>query len=198
MTPEKLMSMAPNDMGLAEILQLQVFAVETLNDLGAAQKEIEELKIEKDDIRRLDINACDDAQKWMEGCFKADGNVNRLTAENSALKDKIDAVQKGVDSIIHGPGGSVETIKRLESENSALKARCERMKELINLHLCPSCEACSNPGRVLYDTHGEGKFWLCERRDGDHDSDHYDGVVVIDLREALRADEGSSDADSAN
>lgn len=48
----------------------------------------------------------------------------------------------------------------------------------------PTCEACGKPAVVQYDTEGEGKFWLCERRDGDHDDDHYCGVEVRRLAPA--------------
>lgn len=42
----------------------------------------------------------------------------------------------------------------------------------------PPCEACGKPGVVKYDSQGEGYFWLCDRKDGDHGDDVYCGVEV--------------------
>ena len=40
------------------------------------------------------------------------------------------------------------------------------------------CEACGMPATTKYDSQGEGYFWLCDRRDGDHGNDFYCGVEV--------------------
>ena len=44
------------------------------------------------------------------------------------------------------------------------------------------CEACGQPGRIEFDTQGEGKFWLCGDNNPDHSSEIYCGVVLPDRR----------------
>lgn len=45
------------------------------------------------------------------------------------------------------------------------------------------CDACGKPGKIQYDSQGEGRYCLCERTDGDHDESHYCGVEMARARE---------------
>lgn len=70
----------------------------------------------------------------------------------------------------------------------SLRVLARKFSDVI-LNLRPYCDACGFPAVVQYDSQGEGRFWLCARKDGDHDDDHYNGVEVyripVDVVEAL-------------
>lgn len=108
---------------------------------------------------------------------------------------------RGGDSALSNhPPGAAEVARPVEQDTQLKRYReaLEHVKALVNEQECrgdedcdhclivyhviedalAKCEACGKPGVVLYDSNGEGLYWLCERTDGDHDQDHYCGTEV--------------------
>ena len=45
------------------------------------------------------------------------------------------------------------------------------------------CEACGQPATTKWDSQGEGFFYLCDKKTGDHGDDYYCGVLIERLSE---------------
>lgn len=106
---------------------------------------------------------------WKQGFEKGADRLAQVTKERDRL-DQLCGEYANID----------DKLAAARARITALTAALEQLR--------PVCEACEEPAVVQYDSQGEGRYWLCARKDGDHDDDHYCGTVVYKLPELQSPD----------